>query len=418
MVRFVSYLLRFYRSIGLGGTGKRGRENRLPFSSDMDAFSFQVFRRFFGAYDRRGLLNDFIIRFFSGLPFGLERSYDQSDFSFAGGSLYFFFGSGLESYQRFFQTEGDSASAFDDPVYGSGFTFRNGGGEKVGAASGFRSGSGTFHLTFVLRFLRGNRNSTFGTFRRRTLKNRRIFLDSTDNPVNTLFLMKIRIAHPVWDWILSAVFLIGFPVVVLFSLNFPNVILQQGTAHRIFYFHVPVAWVALYGPIFSLVFAVLYLIRKESKWDLLSLSANQIALLFAVGVIFSGRIWALSAWGVSWDKTDARLQSFTVLFISLIAYFVFRILITDVSKKKVFSAFLSILCAVNAVVTWGAIRWMDNPGNHPESILGKGGMDSDIRLSFWMGVLAYHVLFLVLFRFAYRLSKIEDLRESLPEREG
>ncbi|EMI72060.1 cytochrome c biogenesis protein CcsA [Leptospira noguchii] len=230
--------------------------------------------------------------------------------------------------------------------------------------------------------------------------------------------MKIKIAHSFWDWVLSAVFLIGFPIVVLFSLNYPNVILQQGTAHRIFYFHVPVAWVALYGPIFSLIFAVLYLIRKESKWDLLSLSANQIALLFAVGVIFSGRIWAASAWGVPWDKTDARLQSFTVLFISLIAYFVFRILITDVSKKKVFSAFLSILCAVNAVITWGAIRWIDNPGNHPESIMGKGGMDSDIRLSFWLGVFAYHVLFLVLFRFVYRLSKIEDLRENLPEREA
>lgn len=151
--------------------------------------------------------------------------------------------------------------------------------------------------------------------------------------------MKIKIAHSFWDWVLSAVFLIGFPIVVLFSLNYPNVILQQGTAHRIFYFHVPVAWVALYGPIFSLIFAVLYLIRKESKWDLLSLSANQIALLFAVGVIFSGRIWAASAWGVPWDKTDARLQSFTVLFISLIAYFVFRILITDVSKKKFFRLF-------------------------------------------------------------------------------
>ncbi|MBM9578344.1 cytochrome c biogenesis protein CcsA [Leptospira sp. 201903070] len=229
--------------------------------------------------------------------------------------------------------------------------------------------------------------------------------------------MKIRIAHPVFDWILSAIFLVGFPAAVLISLNYPNVILQQGIAHRIFYFHVPVAWVALYGPIFSLFFAVLYLLRKEPKWDLLSLAANQISLLFAIGVIFSGRIWAYSAWGVSWDKTDARLQSFTVLFISLIAYFVFRILITDSSKKKIFSSFLSILCAVNAVITWGAIRWMDNPGNHPESILGKGGMDSDIRQSFWLGVLAYHILFLVLFRFAYRLAKIGDLRENLPERE-
>ncbi|EMG19544.1 hypothetical protein LEP1GSC150_4170 [Leptospira interrogans serovar Copenhageni str. LT2050] len=58
-----------------------------------------------------------------------------------------------------------------------------------------------------------------------------------------------------------------------------------------------------------------------------------------MGVIFSGRIWAASAWGVPWDKTDARLQSFTVLFISLIAYFVFRILITDVFQKKDFFGF-------------------------------------------------------------------------------
>ncbi|TGK34596.1 ABC transporter permease [Leptospira gomenensis] len=229
--------------------------------------------------------------------------------------------------------------------------------------------------------------------------------------------MKLRISHPVHDWILSALFLAAFPTVVLISLNYPNVILQQGTAHRIFYFHVPVAWVALYGPLFSLCFAVIYLIKKEPKWDLLSLSANQVSILFATGVIFSGRIWAYSAWGVAWDKTDARLQSFTVLFISLIAYFVFRVLITDASKKKIFSAFLSILCAVNAVITWGAIRWMDNPGNHPESILGKGGMDSDIRISFWLGVLAYHILFLVLFRFVYRLAKIADLKENLPEKE-
>lgn len=103
--------------------------------------------------------------FFLGFPFGLERPNRQFDFSFARRSLYFFFGSRSESYQRFVQTERNSATAFDDSVYDSGFTFRNGGGEKVGTATRFRSDSGTFHPTFVLCFLRGDRNFTFGTFR-------------------------------------------------------------------------------------------------------------------------------------------------------------------------------------------------------------------------------------------------------------
>lgn len=95
MVRPVPYVLCFYRPVRLGGTGKRRRENQFSFSSGLDAFPFQIPRRFFRTYDRRGVLNDFIIRFFSDVSFGLERSYGKFDFPFARNPLYFFLGVAL-----------------------------------------------------------------------------------------------------------------------------------------------------------------------------------------------------------------------------------------------------------------------------------------------------------------------------------
>lgn len=211
---------------------------------------------------------------------------------------------------------------------------------------------------------------------------------------------------------------ISIPIAVIGSLVYPHVILEQGISHRIFYFHVPVAWVALYGPILASFFSVIFLITKKSVWDDLAFTSNQISFLFAIGVLFSGPIWAFSAWGVPWDRTDARLQSFFILCLSLVSYFVFRFLILDLKKKAIISSYLSLLCALSSVLTWGAIRWIENPGNHPGSVLGKGGMDSDMKITFWFSIFAFHLLFLILFLLTYRTQKILSIRDRLRTEKG
>jgi heme exporter protein C len=231
------------------------------------------------------------------------------------------------------------------------------------------------------------------------------------------FLVKYKFNLSVKEAIIYFIFAIVFPFSVILSLNFPNVILDQGTAHRIFYFHVSVAWVALYAPFFSMIFGVLYLWKRNLGYDIISLSMAKLAFLFAICVLFSGPIWANSAWGVPWDWTDSRLQSFFVLVISLFSYFILRNLITDIYKKAVVSSFMTIFASVNSILTWGAIRWMDNPGNHPGSVLGKGGMDPDMKLTFWVSILSYHFLFLILFSIIYRKEKLDFLLEELRVRE-
>lgn len=221
----------------------------------------------------------------------------------------------------------------------------------------------------------------------------------------------IKISHSIWDFILLISFIGLGGYSLIYSLTIPNVILEQGLSHRIFYFHVAVAWVALYGPIFSFIAAIGFILRRDSFYDRLSFSLNQVSLVFALGVLISGPIWAFSAWGVPWDWTDARLQSFFILCLSLAGYFLLRSLVQNPQKKEWVSSYLTILCGVNAILTWGAIRWFDNPGNHPGSVLGEGGMDPDMKIAFYLNVFAYHLLFLLLIRIAYRLEKTKSLRD-------
>jgi heme exporter protein C len=211
----------------------------------------------------------------------------------------------------------------------------------------------------------------------------------------------VRLGTAVLDWLLVLLSL-SVPAALYMALTYPPPEITQGQAHRIFYIHVPIAWVALYAPLLSALCGILYLIKRNSAFDEWSVAANRIALLFALGVVISGPVWAKAIWGVYWDWTDERLMSFFILLLSLGGYFYARSLATSPEKRARISAILSIIAAISAVTTWFAIRLVE-PQQHPRSLLGA--MAPAIRLTFWVNVLAFHFLFLAFFRVALRLER-------------
>ncbi len=193
----------------------------------------------------------------------------------------------------------------------------------------------------------------------------------------------------------------------LFSLYYPPTIASQGIAHRIFYIHVPIAWVALYAPFFGAVFSLLYLFRRKEKYDIYSVACLRIAYLFGIAVLVSGPLWASTEWGTYWNWKDSRLVSFFILLLSLSAYFlVRRNFYESPVQARSASALVATLSALASLLTWFAIRWIE-PDTHPPSVLDK--MSPPIRLSFWLSVLAYHMLFWVLLYLAIQHEKIRRL---------
>src|SRR5207237_10130924 len=72
---------------------------------------------------------------------------------------------------------------------------------------------------------------------------------------------------------------------------------DQGFVQKIFYIHVPLAIVALLGFIAGGVMAIVHLRTRDSRWDVRSYVAIHLSLVFAVGVLIPGSVWAQASWG-------------------------------------------------------------------------------------------------------------------------
>ncbi len=200
----------------------------------------------------------------------------------------------------------------------------------------------------------------------------------------------------------------AFPAVILLALAYPPPLLSQGQAHRIFYIHVPTAWVALYAPLFSAVAGVLFLFKRTEVYDVWSLVNARLGLGFAVAVLISGPIWANIEWGTPWNWKDARLVSFFILSLSLGGYFLVRNLTENVALQSVYGAVMAVLSAVAALLTWFSIRLV-TPDTHPTSVMGS--MSPKIRLTFWLSVLGFHLLFWIFLRLGLRQEYLNRARE-------
>ena len=213
--------------------------------------------------------------------------------------------------------------------------------------------------------------------------------------------------------IVLAVLSFAMPAVVLLALAYPPPLLSQGQAHRIFYIHVPTAWIALYAPLFSAVAGLLFLFRRKEVYDVWSLVNARLAMGFAIAVLISGPIWANVEWGTPWNWKDSRLVSFFVLSLALGGYFLVRTLTENPGSQAVYGAVMAVLSAVAAVLTWYSIRLIA-PDTHPTSVMGT--MSPKIRITFWLSVLGFHMLFWIFLSLGLRQEYINRARDRMRAR--
>jgi heme exporter protein C len=99
---------------------------------------------------------------------------------------------------------------------------------------------------------------------------------------------------------------------------------DQGIIQKIFYFHVAIAIASMVGFLVACIAGILYLRRREEKWDELSSTAIAVSLLFSVLVLLTGSIWAKASWGTWWVWSDSRLVTYLIVVLLYAAYFVLR----------------------------------------------------------------------------------------------
>ena len=131
---------------------------------------------------------------------------------------------------------------------------------------------------------------------------------------------------------------------------------QMGEVQRIFYFHVPVAWVSFLAFFVTLCTSIAFLVKGEIKWDKVSAASVEVGLVFTIMAIISGSIWARPAWN-TWWTWDPRLTTYTILALIYVAYLMLRQGVEDPGRRARFASVYGIVGFISVPLTFFSIRW-------------------------------------------------------------
>lgn len=186
----------------------------------------------------------------------------------------------------------------------------------------------------------------------------------------------------------------------------------QGVVQKIFYFHVPSAWVSFLGFFLVFVFSFRYLVTRNRRWDRRAHAAAEVGVLFCSIVLLTGPIWARPVWGIWWTW-DARLTLTLVLWLIYVAYLMLRHYLPNPERRAVLSAIIGIVGFVDVPLVYYAIRWWRT--QHPQPVFAGGegsGLDARMALTLYVCFLVFTLLYVYLFN---RRSRLLDLEDELDE---
>ena len=178
---------------------------------------------------------------------------------------------------------------------------------------------------------------------------------------------------------------------------------DQGIVQRIFYFHVPCAWVAFASFGLVAIAGIFYLWIGGQIWDDLGYAAVEIGMLFCTLVLVTGSLWAKPIWG-TWWTWDSRLTTTFVLWLMYGGYLMLRTLADDTPQVARFAAVVGIVAALDVPVVIVSVRlWRTI---HPAVLVtrqgGHGLEDPRMVVTLLVALAAFTLLFawLLLLRFS------------------
>ena len=124
---------------------------------------------------------------------------------------------------------------------------------------------------------------------------------------------------------------------------------DQHWAQKIFYVHVPSAWVGFLSYLIVMIAGIMFFLKKNDYWDTVGLAAAEIGTLFITLVLITGPIWATPIWGKPWIW-EPRLTTTFILFLIYIGYFMIRSFGGHVERVKRYAAAIGIIAFLDVPI--------------------------------------------------------------------
>lgn len=194
----------------------------------------------------------------------------------------------------------------------------------------------------------------------------------------------------------------------------------MGVAQRVFYVHVPSAWIAFLAFFIVMIASVVYLITTFKKWDNIARASAEIGTIFCTLALITGSLWAKPAWNVWWTW-DWRLTATLVLWLIYIAYLMLRRYVKGERGARGAAVF-GIIAFVDVPFVFFSIRWWRTQHPAPVIMGAEGsGLEPEMLTTLLVSVVTFMLLFFYLLQHRAAIDHMEDeleeIRQTVAEQE-
>jgi heme exporter protein C len=185
----------------------------------------------------------------------------------------------------------------------------------------------------------------------------------------------------------------------------------MGDLYRILYVHLPSAWVCYLAFTISMVSSVLYLRRREPRYDTFAEVSAVLGLLFGAVTLVTGSIWANSAWGTYWNW-DPRETTTLVLWVAYLGYITLKLSLENEERRAAVGSVYNILAFVTVPLSYFSLQLL--PTLHPQVVSGSGiALTPPMILALALNVVSATVLFAYLMGAGSAVQALERRVEAL-----
>lgn len=191
----------------------------------------------------------------------------------------------------------------------------------------------------------------------------------------------------------------------------------MGAVQKVFYFHVASGWVGMLSFLVAAIVGIIYLIRKDLKWDSVGVAAVEIGIAFTLINVVTGAIWARPIWN-TWWTWDPRLTTATIMELVYFAYLMLRAGIEEPERRARFGAVYAIVGFLSVPLTFFSIRLFRtiHPvviGSNDPGAMGAFDMTPTMTQVFLFSLLAFTIVYFDLLWHRIRLGRLAERVESL-----
>lgn len=183
--------------------------------------------------------------------------------------------------------------------------------------------------------------------------------------------------------------------------------MSMGVVQRIFYIHVPAAWVAFMAFGIVALTGAVYLWLEDERLDMASLAAAEGGMVFTTLVLLTGPLWGKVAWG-TWWTWEPRLTLTLLLWFIYLGYFLVRGSTENPQRGKKLAAVVGIVGALDIPLIHVSVSWFRSL--HPDPVVMKPegpSLHPDMLTTLMVGLAAFTFIFFGLFLLRYGVERLE-----------